>query len=95
MNTRRDLDNVNEDYVSSHNILYVPMNVNQDKNEIMAMKTLQNFNKTFSKFKDIVDTGRKGRPLFQDLWKSNRHVNFLRSKKKRNKDISTYDYMTG
>ena len=43
------------------------MNIHDDKNEILAMNTERKFKIVYEKFSDIVDDGRKDRPLFQDL----------------------------
>lgn len=64
---RKDIDDINVDYVSSNLIKYVPMNIHDDKNEILAMNTERKFKIIYEKFSDIVDDGRKDRPLFQDL----------------------------
>ena len=69
------------------------MNIHDDKNEILAMNTERKFKIIYEKFSDIVDDGRKDRPLFQDLWLSNRRLNEIRSRRKRKKESFSYDYM--
>lgn len=89
----KDIDNINVDFVSSHNIKFVPMDVYDDKNEILAMSNFKNFNKTLSKFQDVVSNAKKGKPLFQDLWLSKRNLIQMKSKRKRQYEPINYDYL--
>lgn len=93
MPEQKDIDDINADYVSSNLLKYVPMDIHEDKHEILAMNTERKFKVVYDKFSDIVDDGRRDRPMFQDLWLSNRRLNEIRSRRKRKESSYSYDYM--
>ncbi len=65
------------------------MDLKEDKNEILALGSINRFTNAYQKFKEVIDSGRNCKPLFQDLCQVYKKTVLMRAKKIRNRE---YEY---